>query len=69
MIRRERVADKIRNDKMGSTKRASKSNMVIPALLAMATLVKAELTHNETEQCEFLFFLNDPTFDLGTERS
>lgn len=45
--------------------------MAIPVLLAMTTLglVKAELTHNETEQCEFLFFRNDPTFDLGTERS
>jgi hypothetical protein len=37
---------------MVSTKRASRSNMVIPALLAMATLVKADLTHKETDQCE-----------------
>lgn len=39
-------------DKMVSAKRASRSKMAIPALLAMAALVKGDLTHNETEQCE-----------------
>jgi hypothetical protein len=47
------------SSKMGSSKRASRSKMAIPVLLSMAILglVKAELTHNETEQCEFLFCL------------
>jgi hypothetical protein len=41
-------------DKMVSTKRASRSKMVIPVLFAMTTLglVKAELTHKETDQRE-----------------
>jgi hypothetical protein len=39
---------------MDSSKRASGMNMVIPILFAMTTLalVKADLTHKETDQCE-----------------
>jgi hypothetical protein len=61
---------------MGSSKRASRSKMVIPVLFALATLglVKAELKHNETDQRELPTLLStmipgSDWSDLGDIRS